>query len=283
MSHFAFVIFSKTNQKLISLLVCSHLVWACSVVGFWALGGLFDTSTLPGAIFFALLQLYAAAQLILPALLFHPEARNRSFYLFWGIVLCTMVWLVNQLTFDQGWLPLLSIFKSALLLLVATLAGAALARYVKRLWEIVPVCIVITLADFVSWLTGPTAGFVKDIDLYYKTLEGPAPLVDMVLVKLAFPGPLGVAPVFGVSDWILVVFFAIVARRFNVNDNLVGASGEILARKGLIGFYLPIPVIALAVALFIAQTSGIFVPALPVIAIVMLFWYGVRHLMCRKP
>ena len=32
--------------------------------------------------------------------------------------------------------------------------------------------------------------------------SGRPPLVDMLLVKLALPGPAGMAPVFGVSDWI---------------------------------------------------------------------------------
>ncbi len=36
-----------------------------------------------------------------------------------------------------------------------------------------------------------------------------APLIDMVLVKFAhYPGATGLVPVFGVSDWIMVVFAA---------------------------------------------------------------------------
>ncbi len=278
----SFVTFNKPNRRLIGLLVCSHLIWASTIIGCWAVGGLFKTSGLLLSVVFTVFQLYAAAQLILPALLFHPEERNRSFYLFWGALLCGFVWLVNQFSPPVIWQPVFAILNSALLLLTATVAGAALARYIKRLWEIVPVCVVITLADFMSWFMGPTSGFVKEIDHYYRTFDGPPPIIDMVLVKLAFPGNLGIAPVFGVSDWILVVFFAIVARRFKVNDNLAGDSGETLARKGHIGLYLPVSVAALLIALLTAQMTGLFVPALPVIAVVMLLWYGIRHIRCYK-
>jgi hypothetical protein len=192
------------------------------------------------------------------------------------------VWSVNQLNPIGFWLPLVTILKSSLLLLVATITGAAMARYVKRLWEIIPVCIVMTLADFVSWLNGPTAGFTEQIQKYYLAPEGPPPLVDIVLIKLAFPGSLGVSPIFGISDWIMVVFFAIVASRHHVNDNLIGASGVTLAQKGKIGRYLPVPVVALFLAIFLAQTTGFFVPALPVIAMVMLLWYGGRYLFVKS-
>jgi hypothetical protein len=189
------------------------------------------------------------------------------------------IWLINQLAPIGVWLPLLSVIKSGLLLLVATITGAAMARYVHRLWEIVPVCIVMTLADFASWLYGPTAGFTQQIQQYYLAPEGPPPLIDMVLVKLAFPGSVGLAPVFGISDWIMVVFFAIVANRYEVNDNLVGPFGETIARQGRIGRYLPVSVVALFIAIVLAQTTGLFIPALPLIALIMLLWYAGRYLL----
>jgi hypothetical protein len=101
----------------------------------------------------------------------------------------------------------------------------------------------------------------------------------MVLVKLAFPGIAGLTPVFGLADWIMVVFFAIVARRHGINDNLIGLSGETLARQGRIGSYLPVSVVALLVATVLAQATGLFIPALPVIALVMLIWYAFRYLL----
>lgn len=279
MPPYSFITFSKTNRRMIFLLIASHLLWSCAVLGLWSSGRLI-ASILPWwAVGFIALQLYFAAQLLLPALLLHPEERNRGFYLFWGATLALSIWLVNQLAPIGFLLPMMAVIKSSLLLLIATITGAAMARYVHRLWEIVPVCIVMTLADFVSWLYGPTAGFTRQIQQYYLAPEGPPPLVDMVLIKLAFPGSVGLAPVFGISDWIMVVFFAIVANRYEVNDNLVGPPGEVLARQGQIGRYLPVSVVALFGAIVLAQTTGLFIPALPVIALIMLLWYAGRYLL----
>jgi hypothetical protein len=254
----SFTTFSKSNQRTIFLLIASHLLWGCAALGLWSAGQLLEASLPWWSVAFVALQLYFASQLLLPALLLHPEDRSRGFYLFWGLTLALSIWLINQLTSDSFWAPLLIVIKSSLLLMVATITGAAMARYVNRLWEIIPVCIVMTLADFSSWLYGPTAGFTRQIQQYYLAPEGPPPLIDMVLVKLAFPGPAGLAPVFGISDWIMVVFFAIVANRYEVNDNLVGLPGEKLARQGL------------------------FIPALPVIALIMLLWYAGRYLLRKS-
>ncbi|MCD6526349.1 MAG: hypothetical protein J7K75_05105 [Desulfuromonas sp.] len=276
-----FTTFNQTNRRLILVLIGSHLLWCGAIFALWSSGRLIDTAGpwLSGA--FIALQLFAAAQLLLPALLLHPEQRSRGFYLFWGFTLLLSIWLINQLPMTGVWLPVLAVIKSGLLLLIATLTGAALARYVHRLWEIVPICMVMTLADFYSWLFGPTAGFSQQIQHYYQTPDAPAPLIDMVLIKLAFPGSAGLMPVFGISDWIMVVFFAIVARRHGVNDNLIGATGETLARQNRVGRYLPVSVVALFAAVVLAQISGLFIPALPLIALIMLGWYALRYLLLR--
>jgi hypothetical protein len=278
----SFTTFSKSNQRMIFLLIASHLVWSCALFGLWSTGRLIETPSPLWTSLFLAVQLYTAAQLLLPALLIHPEERNRGFYLFWGCLLIVSVWLLNQLTPSAPWQPVLGSIKSSLLLLVATVTGAAMARYVKRLWEIIPVCLVMTLADFASWLYGPTADFTQTIQQYYLSPEGPPPLVDMILVKLAFTGSSGLLPVFGISDWIMVVFFAIVAARHEVNDNLLGKAGEKLARQGQIGRYLPVSVVALFVAILLAQTTGLFIPALPVIALVMMLWYALRYLIVNR-
>ncbi len=282
MSLQSFTTFSTSNRRLILWLVASHLLWSCMVFGLWLSGQLIDGTSPWWSGGFIALQLFAAAQLFLPALLLQPEERNRFFYLFWGITLLLSIWLVNQLTPVTSWQPLLPLIKSSLLLLVATLTGAALARYVQRLWEIVPVCIVMTLADLASWLCGPTAGFSQEIQQYYLAPEGPPPLIDMFLIKLAFPGSAGLAPVFGISDWIMVVFFAIVARRYEINDNLIGTPGETLARQGRIGRYLPVSVVALFIAILLAHATGLFIPALPLMALVMFLWYAIRYLLLQR-
>ena len=281
MSLHSLVSFHKSNRRLILLLFASHLVWCCAVIGLWSTGQLIGVNLALWSGVFLAVQLYAAAQLILPALLLHPETRSRGFYLFWTGALGFLLWLVNLLPYDGPWQVVVLAFKSAMLLLVATIVGAALARYLNSLWEIVPVCIVMTMADFASWFKGPTSGFARQIENYYRTLEGPPPFIDMLLVKLAFPGSVNLFPVFGISDWIMVVFFALVARQHGVNDNLVGGSGESIARRGRIGAYLPVPVVALFVASLLAQATGLFIPALPLIATVMLLWYGMRYVLSK--
>jgi hypothetical protein len=282
MSLHPFTTFSKTNRRLIFLLITGHLLWSCAVYGLWSAGRMIET---PGAWWvggFLALQLYAASQLLLPALWLQAEQRGRGFYLFWALVLVLFVWLINQLTPAGAWPLPLAAFKSGLLLLAATLTGTALARYVRRLWEIVPVCLVMTLADFSSWRYGPTGGFAQEIQRYYQAPEGPPPLIDMILVKLAFPGSAGLAPVFGISDWIMVAFFAVVASRHGVNDNLAGQPGASSARPAPIGRYLPVPVAALFATVVLAQASGLFIPALPLMALIMLIWYAARYLLRQK-
>ncbi|MDZ4183868.1 MAG: hypothetical protein U1D97_02680 [Desulfuromonadales bacterium] len=273
--------FSKANRYQILLLIGGHLLWSGAIFILSLSSHRLEASPGWTAIFIAL-QLYAAAQLLLPALLLHPEARHRSFYLFWGVTLALLVWLLNQLPASGIGQQLLTPLKSGVLLLIATITAGALARYVHRLWEIVPICIVMTLADFASWLYGPTAAFTEQIEQYRLAPEGPPPLVDMILIKLAFPGSIGLAPLFGISDWIMVVFFVIVARRHAINDNLIGAAGESLARQGKIGRYLPVSVLALYVATILAQVTGLFIPALPLIALIMLLWYTARYLLLRR-
>ncbi len=282
MSLHPFTTFSKPNRRLIYLLASCHLLWSGAIYGLWSLGSLADRTHPWWSAGFMALQLFAAAQLFLPALLFRPEERTRSFYLFWGVILAAAVWLLNQLPLALNWQPLLTVLKSGLLLLVATLVGAALARYVKHLWEVLPICLVMTLADVASWSHGPTAVFSQQIKNYYLAPEGPPPLIDMVLVKLAFPGPAGLAPVFGISDWIMVAFFAMVAQRHKVQDNLLGTAGETLAKQGRIGRYLPVSVLALFAAIMLAQLTGLFIPALPLIALFMLLWYTIRYWRLRQ-
>jgi hypothetical protein len=277
-----FLTFNKTNRRLIFLLIASHLLWSAAIFALDWGGRLLENATPWWSGVFIALQLFVAAQLLLPALLLDSEARSRGFYLFWGLSLALAIWLSNQLPAAGLGEQLLTALKSGLLLLVATLTGAALARYIQRLWELVPICVVMTLADFASWRYGPTAAFTEQIERYRLTPTGPPPLVDMILIKLAFPGAPGLAPLFGISDWIMVVFFAIVARRHGVNDNLLGTAGEALARQGKYGRYLPVSLVALFVAIILAQATGLFIPALPLIALIMLLWYASRYLLLQR-
>lgn len=273
--------FSRDNQRLILLLLAGHLLWAAGVAALAVWGRILPTSPWWSALFI-LLQLGAAAQLLLPALLLRPEERNRRFYLFWALALSLSIWLLNLLPATATWQLPLAALKSGALLLAATVTGAALARYVHRLWEIVPIAVVMTLADFVSWLNGPTAAFTEQIRRHYLKPEGPPPLVDMILIKAALPGADALSPVFGIADWIMVAFFALVARHHGVDDNLLRLSGQEAAQRGRVGSYLPVSAVALAGAVLLAQFTGLFLPALPLMALVMLLWYAGRHLLLSR-
>lgn len=266
--------FSAHNRRRLLLLSGAHVLFGITLVGFWAAGHSLDGGSPGWTALLILLQLFVAAQLLLPGLQPVPEPRNRGFYLFWGGVLVLAVWGTARLSRFDGGIPLLTAFSSALLLLSGTLIGTTLARYIGRLWEIVPLCLVMMAADFSSWYSGPTAEFAREIQGYYQAPDGTPPLVDMLLVKFASPGFAGLAPVCGISDWIVVAFFTGIARRYRFNDNLLGKVVSDDRSWNRVGRYFPLPLAALAAAILLAQFSGRFIPALPIIALVMLLWLG---------
>jgi hypothetical protein len=274
--------FSKSNQRQILNLISGHCCWSLAILGVSLIGSQLSGTSLWWSTAFMLLQLYLAAQLLLPILLLKEEKRSRHFYLFWGGTLLLCIWLINQFPNLPLQQPLTAI-KSGFLMLVATLVGAALARYVQRLWEIIPIGIAMTLADFASWMFGPTANFTEQLKQYYRHPIGPPPMIDMVLIKFATPGSDMLVPVFGISDWIMVVFFVMVADRFGINDNLIGATGTVLARQKKFGRYLPVSVVALFCAVSLAQISGVFIPALPLIALLMSLWYAIYQVRHNTP
>ena len=272
---------SRHNRHVIGRLTLGHLLLCVLILLFWAVGRQLDANLQWLSAAFIGLQLYLATQLLLPALQLRVEERSRLFYLFWGTLLCLLIWLTGQLP-ATGDPPLFSAFKSSFLLFVATLIGATLARFVKHMWEILPICLMMALADFSSWLFGPTNDFSRQIEAYYRAPQGPPPPIDMVLVKMALPGATGLPPVFGISDWIMVAFFAIVAQRFEARDRTPQRGDDVRPPRTRIGRYLPLPALALLLAILLAHATGLFIPALPVIALVMLSWFLGRYLLQRS-
>jgi hypothetical protein len=234
------------------------------------------------SLLFLALQLYVAIQILLPILRLEPTQRSRVFYLLAATGLALLITLSNSIPANPFWQPLLAIAKSALLILSATAIGTVLARFVTAIRNLIPICIVMSLADISSWLIGPTADFSRQIETFYRKPIGPPPAVDQILIKLAFPGMDRLVPVFGISDWIMVVLFINVANKFSLNDNLLGIAAHQLIRQHRFGLYLPLPALALFSALVLAQTTGFFVPALPFMAATMLLWYGLHSLLARK-
>ncbi|PLY00781.1 MAG: hypothetical protein C0622_08300 [Desulfuromonas sp.] len=269
---------NRHNRHRLLLLIGVHALWGVGAAALSYTARLFDSHTPGWSAAFLLVQLLAATQLLIPLLQLQEEERSRGFYLFWGIVLGVGIWLANLAPVPQLLTPLADALKSALLLLTAALVGATLARYVNRLWEILPLALAMALADFLSWFAGPTANFAQQIETWYREPIGPPPAIDMVLVKMAFPGSANLLPVFGISDWIMVVFFACVAQRFQINNNLLRLKSTANNRVP----YLPLSAAALLAVILFAQLSGHFIPALPLIAAIILCGYGLRWLLLKS-
>ena len=113
-------------------------------------------------------------------------------------------------------------------------------------------------------------------------MEGPVPASDFILVKFSVPGLENPMPIFGLSDWVIIVFLTAAAVKFSMNDNLAGKSMETMVNKRQLSFYLPVTVLGLIAAVFTAHYQGIFLPALPVIALFFLGYTMVKYPKARE-
>lgn len=159
------------------------------------------------------------------------------------------------------------------LLFGATLLGCFLATAIKRVGEMIPVCITAAVADGISVTKGPTKTMIGDISAYYTGGgEGVAPMVDFILVKIALPGAERLVPVFGITDWIFVVLLSAALYRLNLSDSL-------LPGRFNVGGFLVVPVagLSLYVSIIIAQLTGLFLPAMAGIASLFLLFLVVKY------
>ena len=160
----------------------------------------------------------------------------------------------SSMTIDMVW--------SANLLFGATLLGGVLSSAVKRVGELVPVCLTAAVADAMSVTIGPTRSMAEDLVAYYhKGMEGPPPLVDLIVVKTVMPGSAGSFPLFGVTDWVLVVLLSAALLRMKKTDNIFPG-----AMNRRIRLYVPISALGLYCAVVLAQLAGVFMPAMVFIA-----------------
>jgi hypothetical protein len=202
-----------------------------------------------------------------------PHLRGRPWlrhlFLLFTLLLGVGLFLLTRRSGNPG--TLLYLLGSANLLAFANLLGAWMVSPLKRPAELVPVCLVMAAADLFSILAGPTRDMVTDLTAFYEAgMEGTAPAAEFLLIKVAVPGMEHLLPVFGVADWIMVVFLAAAAVKFGMNDNLAGGALGTMVEKGRLSLYLSVPAAGLALAVLLAQGLGIFLPALPVVALVFL-------------
>ena len=167
---------------------------------------------------------------------------------------------------------------TANLLVGATVTGSLLSTAIKRVGELVPVCITAAVADSISVTMGPTKSFAAEITVYYEGgKEGPPPLVDFIIIKAGIPGFDAPLPLFGVTDWIFLVLLSAALLRLGKTDNFLSTNGSI-------GRYVfvPVSVVALYIGFIFAQLTGTFIPAMVFITSFFLVFLVLQYKVHRK-
>lgn len=176
------------------------------------------------------------------------------------------------------------IINTANLFVFANLIGALITKPLKRPAELIILCVVLAFSDLFSVLSGPTRAIIKSVTVYYEGgMQGPAPAGDFLLLKCPAPGMETLQPVFGVSDWIIIVFLSAAAFKFNINDNLAGKGLSAMAGERRMAFYLPVAGLGLLTAITAAKLLNVFIPVLPIMALVyigyiLMFYPSARRL-----
>ncbi len=178
---------------------------------------------------------------------------------------------------------LLKILNTANLIVFANLLGSWITAPLKRPAELVPVCVVMVLADMFSVFRGPSREIIESLTIYYETgMVGPPPVGDFLLFKIAVPGFNHLMPVFGVSDWIIIAFFSAAAVKFGFRDSIVGQNITDMMWKGRLSFYFPISALGLFIAVQAAHLMNVFLPALPLVVFCFMFLTMMRHPETRR-
>lgn len=164
------------------------------------------------------------------------------------------------------------------LIVLAVLVGGWLATAVQRAAELFVLCSLLLWVDFLSVLAGPSRWVADSLSQFYRGgREGEVPWADLLLVKTLVPGVGVPHPLFGVSDWIIVVFLSATAAKFGINDNLAGRSLAKMVSRRRLSPYFSVPAAGLTAALVAAHLLNTFVPALSVIAVGYLAYLYCRH------
>lgn len=205
----------------------------------------------------------------------------RAGWLLFSFALGLLLLLAGQrLPFGGAGLPILN---TANLFVFANLLGTWMVKPLRRPAELIILCVVLFLSDLFSLLKGPTRRIIEDLTAYYETgMSGPPPAGDFLLVKTVVPGAYELQPVFGVSDWIVLVFLSAAACKLGVNDNLAGQSLRKMEARGRISVYFPVAGAGLLIAVAAAMGFNVFVPALPIVAAVFAAYILVLDPSSRK-
>lgn len=210
----------------------------------------------------------------------HDDIPVRLFWLFFSLFIWGICYFFVTTTGSK--LNSLYSFSTVNLIFFSCVLGNWMTTPVKRPAEIIPLCVVVAFSDLFSVFAGPTKHLAKDIAVYYESgMQGKPPFVDYLLVKIAIPGIKTLMPVFGVSDWIIIAFLSAAACKFQMNDNITG-KGLCDIRKKPNFLFFPIAAAGLIISIVIAQTSDIFIPALPFVVFIFLTYMLIRYPKMRR-
>ena len=204
---------------------------------------------------------------------------NQSLILLWLLItflFFTGLHLFFKFAGNKG--VLLPCIATANLLVFACIIGNWMIAVVKRPAEIIPLGVVAAFADLFSIFSGPTKHMAEDISTYYlRGMEGTPPFVDSLLIKIPILGADTLVPLFGVSDWIIVVFLTAAANKFDLKNEIVNE------KKIKIEFlFFPIASAGLFLAIVFARVLSVPVPALPFVVIFYLSLMTIRYPEMRK-
>lgn len=201
---------------------------------------------------------------------FEEEKKELYFITCFSVVLFLLFYFFVR--FFEHSSKVVSSLSTANLLFVATIVGAGLSSAIKRVAELVPICITAGIADLTSVLQGPTRGMIESISAYYEEgMTGTPPMVDFIVIKVGIPGFSVPMPLFGVTDWVLIILISSAMIRLQKNDNLFGRLG----RPGNI-LYFPVATAALFVGLVVAQITNSFIPAMVFISTFFLLFLFIK-------
>ena len=142
------------------------------------------------------------------------------------------------------------------LIVAASILGRALAAGLMRPAELIPVCLVAMTADFASVVAGPTQKIAGLLENYYTgPMTGPPPVADYFLIKTPVWGASYLMPLFGVSDLVFLVFLSAGAEKFKINDRF---------------FNVPVAGIGLFIGVFLAHSTLLFIPGMPLMVLFFL-------------
>ncbi len=202
-------------------------------------------------------------------------------WLLFSLMLAVLIYSLGQRL--QIWRPVLFSINTANLFVFANLVGAFIVKPLKRMPELIILCVVVAFADLSSVLSGPTRSIVESIKTYYGGgMKGPAPPGDFLLIKLPAPGAVHLQPVFGVSDWIIIVFLSAAAFKFAINDNLAGRGLPEMDQTNRVSFYFPVAGFGLLLAMTAARLFELFIPVLPLIALVYIAYILIFYPSSRR-